>query len=424
MNAPGTPAVFERADWFETSLRKIAGRELKSGNQLTLLLDGPQAHEAQLRAIASAQHHVHLETYLLTDDELGTRYGEVLQERARAGVKVRLMLDGLGASGAGDDYREALRDAGVELREFNSINPFKNPRVWRMTRRSHRKTLIVDGRLAFTGGVNITDEYRRSPEDPRPAVGSERGWRDTQVMIEGPAVAEFQQMFLTYWARLGALRDEDGCYRSEAVADADARVCAITDQGGDFVDHLMPDAPPSHLMQLRPKYRVEPRIYHAYLSAIRLARERIWITQAYFAPTGKLIRALAAAARRGLDVRLLLPSVSDVPLVRYAGRRCYARLLKSGVRIWEYQPAMLHAKTAVIDGVWATVGSANLDYRSLFHNDEANAFIVDAAFAHKLERVFEHDLRHASAIQLAQWKRRGVFDRLMELFAGSIKRLL
>lgn len=424
MNAPGVSAAFERADWFETSLRKIAGRELKGGNRLSLLLDGPQAHEAQLQAIADAQHHVHLETYLLTDDELGTRYAEVLQQRARAGVKVRLMLDGLGASGAGDEYRDSLRQAGVELREFNSINPFKNPRVWRMTRRSHRKTLIVDGRVAFTGGVNITDEYRRSPDDPTPAVGSERGWRDTQMMIEGPAVAEFQQMFLMYWARLGALRDEDGCYRAEPVPDAQARVCAITDQGEDFVDHLITDAPPAHLMQLRPKYRVEPRIYHAYLSAIRLARERIWITQAYFAPNGRLIRALAAAARRGVDVRLLLPGSSDVPLVRYAGRRRYARLLRAGVRIWEYQQAMLHAKTAAIDGVWATVGSSNLDYRSLFHNDEANAFIVDATFAHELERVFEHDLRHAIEIQRAQWKRRGWFDRLMELFAGSIKRLL
>lgn len=424
MNAPVASAAFERADWFAASLRKIAGRELKGGNRLTLLLDGPQAHEAQLRAIADAQHHVHLETYLLTDDELGTRYGKVLQERARAGVKVRLMLDGLGASGAGDEYRDSLREAGVELREFNSINPFKNPRVWRMTRRSHRKTLIVDGRVAFTGGVNITDEYRRSPDDPAPAVGSERGWRDTQVMLEGPAVAEFQQMFLMYWARLGALRDEEGCYRSEPAAEAGARVCAITDQGEDFVDHLIADAPPSHLRQLRPKYRVEPRIYHAYLSAIRLARQRIWITQAYFAPNGRLVRALAAAARRGLDVRLLLPGTSDVPLVRYAGRRRYARLLKAGVRIWEYQPAMLHAKTAVIDGVWATVGSSNLDYRSLFHNDEANAFVIDTSFSQELERVFEHDLRHASEIQLAQWKRRGWFERLMELFAGSIKRLL
>ena len=148
MNAPGVSAAFERADWFETSLRKIAGRELKGGNRLSLLLDGPKAHEAQLQAIADAQHHVHLETYLLTDDELGTRYAEVLQQRARAGVKVRLMLDGLGASGAGDEYRDSLRQAGVELREFNSINPFKNPRVWRMTRRSHRKTLIVDGSVA------------------------------------------------------------------------------------------------------------------------------------------------------------------------------------------------------------------------------------------------------------------------------------
>ncbi|WP_428311497.1 phospholipase D-like domain-containing protein [Hydrocarboniphaga sp.] len=411
-------------------MRALRGEPLVPGNRVTLLQDGPQTHAAQLAAIAAARHHVHLETYLITDGEVGCRYADALIERASAGIHVRLMLDGLGALGAGDEYRQRLLDAGVRLREFNPVNPLREPRLWRVTRRTHRKTLVVDGRIAFTGGVNITDEYRRGPNDAEPATEDGQGWRDTHVRIEGPAAAEFQSVFLTYWARLGGLRDTRDYY-PEVQPAGDALACAVTDQGEGFIDHWVggeddndDDDLPRPKNPLRPKYRVKPRIYHAYRDAIHLAQRRIWITQAYFAPNWRFLRSLKHAARRGVDVQLIVPQRTDAGLVKYAARRSYAGLMRAGVQIHEYRPAVLHAKTAVIDGVWSTVGSSNLDYRSFFHNDEANAFIVGAGFAREMEAMFEHDLRHCQTIDPALWRRRGWRERLLEQFAGMIKWVL
>jgi cardiolipin synthase len=415
---------------FIRALSARRDRPLIPGNRATLLRDGPQTHAAQLAAIAGARHHVHLETYLITDGEIGCRYADALIERARAGVRVRLMLDGFGALGAGDEYRRRLLDAGVRLREFNPVNPLRDPRLWRVTRRTHRKTLVVDGRIAFTGGVNITDEYRRGPDDADDATAAGPGWRDTHVMIEGPAAAEFQRVFLTYWARLGGLRDTTDYY-PEVPAAGGCLACAVTDQGEGFIDHWVggeddrdDEELPRPKNPLRPKYRIKPRIYHAYLDAIRLAQKRIWITQAYFAPNGRFVRALTGAARRGVDVRLILPARTDAGLLKYAARQRYARLMRAGVRIHEYRPAVLHAKTAVIDGVWSTVGSANLDYRSFFHNDEANAFLICADFAAGMEAMFEQDLPHCAPIDPQVWKQRGWRERLLEAFAGAIKWLL
>ncbi|MDB5972770.1 MAG: cardiolipin synthase [Hydrocarboniphaga sp.] len=429
-----TPSPDGEGTAFVDALAELRERPLVPGNRLRLLRDGPQTHAAQLAAIAGAQHHVHLETYLITDGEVGSRYADALIERARAGVHVRLMLDGLGALGAGDGYRQRLLDAGVHLREFNPVNPLREPRLWRMTRRTHRKTLVVDGRVAFTGGVNITDEYRCGPEDPEAATAGGPGWRDTHLLIEGPAAAEFQHVFLTYWARLGGLRDTSGYYPA-VPAIGDSLACAITDQGEGFIDHWVggedePDddelpRPPSLLRHpLRPKYRVKPRIYHAYRDAIGLAQHRVWITQAYFAPNGRFIRALTRAARRGVDVRLILPAKTDAGLLKYAARQRYARLMRAGVAIHEYLPAVLHAKTAVIDGIWSTIGSANLDYRSFFHNDEANAFLICAGFAADMEAMFEHDLIRCRAIDPKLWRQRGWRERLLEAFAGAIKWML
>lgn len=435
---------------FIEALTALRHRPLIGGNRLTLLRDGPQTHDAQLAAIAAARHHVHLETYLLTDGVVGQRYADALTERARAGVRVRLMLDGIGALGAGDDYRQRLLDAGVRLREFNPVNPLRDPRLWRVTRRTHRKTLIVDGRIAFTGGVNITDAYR-SAAGERVGDDDEPGWRDTHLMIEGPAAAEFQRVFLTYWARLGSLRSTRGYYPAPSRPGT-SLACAITDQGEGFIDHWVGGAAreveqgddddddddsdddrdadddgarlPRPRNPLRPKYRIKPRIYHAYRDAISLAQQRVWITQAYFAPNGRFIRALCRAARRGVDVRLILPARTDATLLKYAARQRYARLLRAGVRIHEYQPAVLHAKTAVIDGLWSTVGSANLDYRSFFHNDEANAFVICPRFARQLEAMFEDDLQRCTRIHASAWRRRPWRQRLLEAFAGAIKWLL
>ena len=429
MNAP-TPAdalVVDRLDAADTrfanALTKRRLRAPLAGNAVTLLQNGPQTHRAQLQAIAAARHHVHLETYLITDGEIGCRYADALIERARAGVVVRLMLDGLGAWGAGEDFRRRLLEAGVQIREFNPVNPFKQPQLWRATRRTHRKTLVVDGRVAFTGGINITDDYRAEPDG-----SAQGGWRDTHVRIAGPAASEFQRVFLAYWARLGGI-DDTRDYFPKLSAAGDTPACALTDQGEGFIDLWLDghDADRDLLKPhnpLRPKYRQSPRIYRAYLDAIHLSRERIRITQAYFAPNGRFIRALIRAARRGVNVQLILPGITDAGLLKYAARQRYSRLMRAGVEIHEYQGNVLHAKTAVIDGRWSTVGSANLDYRSFFHNDEANAFFVCGRLGARMDAVFEDDLRRSHRIEPARWKTRGWKSRLLEAFAGSIRWLL
>jgi len=406
----------------------IARRPLVAGNRVRLLQDGPATHEAQLAAIAAARHHVHLDIYLLTDDELGQRYAELLAQRARAGVEVRLITDGLGGLGAGAEFRARLRQAGVEIREFNSVNPLKDPRLWRITRRNHRKILVVDGRIAFTGGINISDNYAGASSGPSgggSGSGSRhaRGWRDTQIAVEGPAVAEFQQQFLRYWDSLGAAAPPQADFYPKLPRRGDQFVRLVVDQGQDLLGNLLAPADAA-IGALGGRRKPDARIYATYLTAIQQARQRVWITQAYFAPNGEFIATLEAAARRGVDVRLLMPAQTDVLLLRHAARAHYQRLLDAGIRLYEYQDSMLHAKTAVIDGAWSTVGSANLDWRSFILNDEANAIIIGRDFARQMERMFEQDLASAQEIRADQWHRRPWWQRLKEGGAAAIKRLL
>ncbi|HEY0974967.1 MAG TPA: phospholipase D-like domain-containing protein [Solimonas sp.] len=430
----------------------LARRPLLAGNQVTLLKDGPSTHDAQLGAIAKARHHVHLDIYLLTADELGERYAQALIERRRAGVDVRVIVDGIGGMGAGEAFRARLREAGVELREFNTVNLLKDPRLWRITRRSHRKVLVVDGQVAFTGGINITDDYT-SGSGPSSGAGAGSGlgsgvgsglgagsglgsgsgsglgssgrgapgWRDTHIRIDGPAVAEFQRLFLDYWKDLGDAAPEHDAFFPPLREQGDQLVRTVTDQGQDLLDQLL--APAGSLMRTlsgRPP-KMEAAIYGTYLAAIQHARRRVWITQAYFAPNDEFIATLEAAARRGVDVRLLMPGETDVKVLMYAARHHYQRLLDAGIRLYEYQDTVLHAKTAVVDGVWATVGSANLDYRSFIHNDEANAIVIGRRFGTQMERMFEDDLKTAHEITPAEWRRRPTSDRIKETMAAAIK---
>lgn len=409
----------------------VARRPLIGGNRVRLLKDGPATHRAQLEAIARARHHVHLDIYLLTDDELGQRYAELLTRKARAGVKVRLIVDGLGGMGAGEDYRRRLQEAGVEIREFRSVSPLKDPRVWRMTRRNHRKILVVDGRVAFTGGINITDDYAGSSSSSGLSLSgssggssgsrSARGWRDTQVGIEGPAVAEFQRLFLHWWSELGGQQQDPPRRLFPAIERrGDQYVRVVVDQGEDLLGNLLAPADGAW-KALRGQPDDEARIYASYLTAIGKARQRVWITQAYFAPNEAFVAALEEAARRGVDVRLMMPGESDVTLLMHAARSHYQRLLDAGIHLYEYQDTVLHAKTAVIDGVWSTVGSANLDTRSFILNDEANAIIIGRDFGWQMEQMFEQDLKSAKAIDPQKWQQRPWTQRLKERGAAAIK---
>lgn len=405
-----------RISAIETTLTR---RPLVAGNRITLLEDGPLTHAAQLDAIDDAQHHIHMDIYILTDDELGNAYRDLLIKKARAGVKVRIIYDSIGTFSAGWSFLNDLKNAGVEMHEFNTVNPLKDFRVWRINRRDHRKMLIVDGRIAFTGGINITNEYAREA-----GVKNENGvegWRDTHIQLEGPAVAEFQRLFITNWEQYEDQIEVSPHYWPRLKNTGHNLVRVVTNHGADFVQVL---TRPSQQMwdELRgKKAKNQHVIYQTYLSAMREARQRIWITQAYFAPSREFIETLKSAAQRGVDVRLLTPGESDVGLLLQASRYYYEELLEAGIRVYEYDASIIHSKTAVIDGVWATVGSSNLDFRSFIHNDEANAVVIGREFGEQMEAMFERDLANAIEIDAQQWAKRGLGERLRQSTAVMIK---
>ena len=404
------------------AVESLLSREpILAGNTVQLLVDGPATHAAQLAAIKAAKHHIHLDVYILTDEKLGQMYADALEERARAGVKVRLIFDSLGGMGAGYEFRESLKDAGVQIYEFNAVNPLKDPRLWQLNRRSHRKILVVDGKVAFTGGINITDEYSEASPIAGSSGRGQQGWRDTHIQVEGPAVAEFQRAFLESWEKAKGPIEVAPEYATSPKWRGKSLVHVVSDRGEDFLQ-LTLDIPENLLSRLLKKRGTrDNKIYTSYLTAIREARQRIWITQAYFVPDEQLLKLLKNAAKRGVDVRLLMPSESDVGLVPLASRRSYDELLKAGVRLFEYQPVMIHAKTAVIDHVWSTVGSANLDFRSFIHNDEANAVVIGRDFGREMEQVFEKDLEQAKEIKLEEWRQRPLMEKLKERGASLIR---
>ena len=397
----------------------LTKRPLTPGNEVDLLRDGPATHQAQLSAIRRARHHIHLITYILTDDKLPQEYQDALLERRKAGVQVRLMFDSVGGRTVHETFLEALTDAGVEVRAYGSMNPLDEEPL-RVSRRHHRKILVVDGLVAFTGGINISDEYRRSSAGgagKTDVSGKTVGWRDTHVRIEGPAVADFQNLFFESWQEGHEPIPPSEEYWPKLDRAGSMLVRAVTQQGQDVHETVL------HKLGLDGKGRSEPDapIYASYLVAITEARRRIWITQAYFIPNEEFLTALQKAARRGVDVRVLVPSSSDIKLMVHASRFHYAPLLEAGARIFEYAGPMLHAKTAVVDGAWSTVGSSNIDYRSFVHNDEANAIILGSSFGDEMERMFLDDASQAREITRQDWARRSWTDKARQRLAALLK---
>ena len=393
----------------------IAGNRLNVGNQVTLLEDGRQTYAAMLQAIHAAKASVHMESYIFESDEVGQEFADALKERKRAGVTVRLVVDGVGSIGTPIAFFQDLADAGVEVAIFNPVNAGTVlAKGLALQKRDHRKLMVVDGRVAFLGGINISGVY--TPE----GVGAQRGgaagsagggdrpfdqrpWRDTQVRVEGPVVEDFQKGFLAIWARVTG---------EKAIA-GPAVYPALTAKGSQLV-RAVEGSPTAGANAM----------YMALVSAISNAEQRVTITMAYFVPHDALLEALEAAARRGVDVRILLPSRTDNWLVLYAGRAYYEDLLEAGVKLYERENRLLHAKTATIDGVWSTVGSTNLDWRSLVYNEELNAVVLGPEFAAQLERDFANDLSHSKAITREGWAQRPLADRMREAAARAWAQLL
>lgn len=382
------------------------------GNRVDLLIDGKATYDAMFAAIAAAKHHVHLETYIIEADRIGHRVADVLIDCRRRGADVRLIYDGYGSTSDGR-FWERLRAAGVELHRFNPPEPLRNFNFARYDLRDHRKILVVDGRVGFTGGINFYDAY----EVPnRPGIRSRRdqpfkvpwgqsfsgnvGWRDTHIRIEGPAVPRLQRLFVSHWERLENVSLPAAGLFPPVPESGTADVSFDVGVGGD--DQASD-------------------IYFTYLERFRRARRSIWITQAYFVPDDAFLEALVAAAGRGVDVRIIVPSLTDVVPILFASRHLYGRLLEAGVRIFEYQDAVLHAKTAVVDGRWSTVGSSNLDYLSFIRNHEVNAVVTGRDFAREMERTFLKDLERSREVSLADWKSRPATHRFIGYLACRFK---
>jgi len=384
-------------------IQSIGGSPLVAGNQVTLLIDGPATYAAMLETIRNATDHINLETYIFEDDDVGHRFADLLLKKQSEGVQVNLIYDSVGCLNTPAAFFQRLREGGVQTLEFNPINPLKVDKERFLTHRDHRKILIVDGSIAFTGGVNISRVYSSSSRSLEHREGNvEEAWRDTHVQIEGPVVAEFQKLFLDAWARGKGPDLSKRNYFPELKQEGREMVAVVGSTPGQ-----------------------ENRItYIMYVSAFVYAERFIHLTNAYFVPDEQTVEALTGAARRGVDVRLILPGTSDEGVVFYAGRSYYTELLESGVKLYELRSSMLHAKTAVIDGVWSTIGSTNMDLWSFLRNDEVNAIILGRGFAQEMERMFQADLEQSEEILLTQWKKRPFRDRLREWFTRLVQHWL
>ena len=350
-------------------------------------------------AMAAARDHIHLETYILEAGEVGERLAKLLGKKVDEGVKVNVIYDAVGSITTPPDFFDRLSALGVAVCQFNPASDLA-----KLNNRDHRKILVVDGRVAFTGGINISGAYATSSRHARRTPGREtkEGWRDTQVQVEGPVVEGFQRLFLDSWA----LQD-----------------CGPAGEAAYF-PRLAPRGTTAMRVVSADPLEGESEMYAQLLGAIGRARSRVWLTFGYFVPDPKMKQALIDAARRRVDVRLVVPGYSDFWAPVYAGRSHYDELLAAGVHIHEWREALMHAKTAVIDSAWSSIGSTNLDWRSFTLNYEADLVVQDAAFAQEMEKRYRRDIAAAVEIDPAAWKMRGLGQKVKEWFARRWEHLL
>ena len=392
-NGAGPTHIFDRHLALEQA---VAGSPLLAGNRVRLLQDGPQTYRAMFVAIDAARDHINLETYILEDDEVGQRFVDALIDKQRQGVQVNLIHDSVGTLATPAALFQRLRDSGVRTLEFNPVNPVAAKAGWDVNQRDHRKLLIVDGQSVFLGGINVSSVYSGGSFSQRSKLrpGNTLPWRDTDLQIDGPVVAEFQKLFIETWRK----------QKGEPLAPRN--FFPPLQRQGNEVARAIGSSPDD----------ADSPIYVTLMSAINSAETEILLTNAYFVPDPQLLAALKAAVARGVDVRLVLPGSTDSALVFHAGRSHYDELLRAGVKIFERRAALMHAKTALIDGVWSTVGSTNLDWRSFLHNDEVNAVVLGAEFGDRMRAAFEADVANSEPIKLEQWRARTLDLRLKELF--------
>src|SRR5687767_907923 len=382
------PGVYAVADaQFVRTMNVLLGPQLMPGNRAQALVNGDQIFPAMLEAIRGARSTITMETYIYWSGDTGAQFTEALVERARAGVKVHVLFDAVGSGKVDKQHVQRMEEAGVEVRKYN---PLRWHSIVRMNNRTHRKILVVDGRIGFTGGVGIGDEWAGDAQDPA-------HWRDTHFRIEGPAVAQMQAAFMENWIETTGVVLHGGDYfPAIRAAGRELAQFFVSSPGGG-----------GESMQLM------------YMLSIAAAKKSIRLSASYFVPDDNEVRMLAEAARRGARVEIIVPGEHiDSEIVRRASRASWGELLRAGVAIYEFAPTMYHVKVMIVDDLWVSVGSTNFDTRSFSTNDEANLNVYDREFALAQASIFEGDLKRAKRISLEAGRNRPWTEKLWEHTLG------
>ncbi len=378
---------------FFPTLEAYTATPIVGGNRLDVLLNGDEIFPAILSAIRSAERTITYAQYYWEDGPVALEIAEALAERCRAGVGVSVLLDAFGTVSMPAEHVEVMKHSGCHVALYRPLTPLN---WWRANYRNHRRILVVDGLIGFTGGSGVSRKWMGNGR-------IENHWRDTDVRLQGPAVAYLQGAFAENWLEsTGIVLGGDAYYprpRLERGA-AYVQVVRSSPAGGSFA------------------------MYTMFLLAISAARRSIMISNPYFVPDARMANVITEAVKRGVQVTVLVPGAIDHNLVRQASRGKFGQMLKAGVEFYEYQPALLHAKTMVVDGVWATVGSTNLDNRSFALNDELNVVVYNREIARRLEEVFAADIKVSRKVEYRRWSRRGIIDRFLELLTLPIREQL
>ena len=381
------PRLYSSGDaQFQRAISSLLGSGIVGGNRVEALINGDQIFPAMLEAIRSAETSITFETYIYWSGEIGRDFATALADRARAGIKVHVLLDWVGSGKIDDAYLKEMEKAGVEVRQFHKPAWYN---LAKLNNRTHRKLLVVDGKTGFTGGVGVAPQWTGNAQDAE-------HWRDSHFRIDGPAVAQMQAVFMDNWLKeTGQVMHGEAYFPAlNSVGDSKAQVFSSSPSGG------------SESMQLM------------YLLSITAAEKSIDLSSAYFVPDALTTRALTGALDRGVRLRIIMPGkIMDTETVRAASRGGWGPLLEAGAELYEYQPTMYHCKVMIVDRSLVSVGSTNFDNRSFRLNDEANLNIFDSAFAASQTEVFETDLRQARRVTHSEWENRPFKEKLLERLA-------
>lgn len=394
-------------------IESLSDSPLTKDNKVSLLIDGSATYAAFFKAIEAARDHINIEMYILEEieSESGYKFSDALLKKQAEGVQVNIIYDSKGSLSTPREFFQKLKDGGVQMVEFNPINPIRSHGKWRLAKADHRKIFIIDGKFGITGGINISQVYSSGASSGSQPSGGRKNddkdakkipWRDTDIQIEGPAVAEMQKLFLETWEKESGKPLTGKNYFPDLKGEGNALVRIVASSAGQ-----------------------ENRLtFIMYVTAITFSEKSLHMTNAYFVPDKQTLAAITDAAKRGVDVKIILPKTTDSKVVQYAAQYYYSELLKSGVKLYLRRNALLHAKTLVIDGVWSTVGSTNMDFWSFSSNDEINAVVLNRPFAGEMEAMFDKDIAESEQLTWEKWKARPFTQMVKEWAAHLFSRWL